>query len=488
MYQLKRKSLGSLLDWLCVALEADSLQYCQWKGHRKLSRWATGKGDIDLLVKYSDAERFRTIVSRLGFKEALPPPERRIPGNFHYYGFDCENNLLLHLHVHYQLIFGHYSTMNYRLPIEETIIDSAVSSKHFRVPSPEFEFILFVIRMAAQYSVSEALLRKQLIADRHDEFDYLRRRADLSKAFEIVEKHLPFIGADLFQACMQSLELSNIIRWRVKQRLLAKLTPHARLSWTSDFQRRQVCRFKDRIRPYISGRQSQTKLVDGGRIVVLLGGDGAGKTTAVEALHSWLSPKFSTMRVHLGKPPKSLFTIIVAVIRRLSLVPSKLRNWHPDQKISELRQSKLPTYLLLLRSVCIARDRFKLYTRAQRFACGGGVVICDRYPTSQLKTMDGPNISRLVNGGHKNRLTELLVRMEASYYKHIMPPDLLIVLKVQPDIAVQRKKDEGADYVRARSEEVWKTNFAASGAYVVDAGREQAEVMSTVRSIVWSGL
>jgi thymidylate kinase len=102
--------------------------------------------------------------------------------------------------------------------------------------------------------------------------------------------------------------------------------------------------------------------------------------------------------------------------------------------------------------------------------------------------MDGPNIFRLVNGTNKNRLTELLLRMEASYYKHIMPPDVLIVLRVEPEIAVQRKKDEGADYVRTRSEEVWKTNFDESRAYVVDAGREKADVISTVRSIVWSGL
>lgn len=114
--------------------------------------------------------------------------------------------------------------------------------------------------------------------------------------------------------------------------------------------------------------------------------------------------------------------------------------------------------------------------------------MCDRYPTPQVKSMDGPNISRLVGPAHRNRLTDFLLRAEASYYQHIMPPDLLIVLKVDPQIAVQRKTDEAPDYVRARSLEVWELDLSETRAHILDASRRKSDVLTDLQSLVWSEL
>ena len=63
-----------------------------------------------------------------------------------------------------------------------------------------------------------------------------------------------------------------------------------------------------------------------------------------------------------------------------------------------------------------------------------------------------------------------------------------IVLRVDPEIAVRRKTDEDADYVRSRSLEVWELDLAESGALVVDADRPKADVLSDLQSIIWSEL
>src|SRR5947209_6288651 len=77
-----------LVDKLRQSLRLQEVDYCQWKGHRKRHRWATGEGDIDLLVSRGSRQRLACVLGELGFKQTLPPPETRIPGVLSYYGFD----------------------------------------------------------------------------------------------------------------------------------------------------------------------------------------------------------------------------------------------------------------------------------------------------------------------------------------------------------------------------------------------------------------
>ena len=101
--------------------------------------------------------------------------------------------------------------------------------------------------------------------------------------------------------------------------------------------------------------------------------------------------------------------------------------------------------------------------------------------------MDGPNIGRTLLRT-SSRFTRLLQQVEAWFYRHILPPDLLIVLRVDPEIAVRRKADEDGFYVRARSREIWETNWQDTRACVVDAGLPLEAVRAELRSLIWSEL
>ena len=196
------------------------------------------------------------------------------------------------------------------------------------------------------------------------------------------------------------------------------------------------------------------------------------------------------MPVHLGKPARSCLTFVVDGVLGFGRLISKLSGKEREPHWSIDSDSRTGVgFFQALRYVCTARDRYRTYVKMRRFTSNGGIVICDRYPLPQVKRMDSPRLAHL---GEKvrsfSRLVRFLAQMEEGYYRQILTPDLLIVLRVHPDIAVQRKVEEDAESVRTRSQEIWELDWLQTSAYVVDASHSQAKVLSELKSLIWSKL
>ena len=102
--------------------------------------------------------------------------------------------------------------------------------------------------------------------------------------------------------------------------------------------------------------------------------------------------------------------------------------------------------------------------------------------------MDGLQAERVPSNRQANWLIKFLIGLERNYYHQIVPSELLIVLRVDPEIAVQRKADEDAASVRARSAEIWELDWRQTPAYIIDASRSRAEVLSDLKNLIWSQL
>jgi thymidylate kinase len=103
--------------------------------------------------------------------------------------------------------------------------------------------------------------------------------------------------------------------------------------------------------------------------------------------------------------------------------------------------------------------------------------------------MDGPQCEQALTALKKvSWLHKRLAKWEASYYEQIQLPDLLIVLKLQPELAVQRKKEETEKSVHARSSEVWELDWTKKSACVIDASLPQKDVMARAQALVWEHL
>ena len=478
---------------LCETLKEEKINYCHWKSNAALERSAFGENDLDLLVSRNDALHFIDILMQLEFKEAPAAQSEQLPGIRDYYGYDEQSDRLIHVHAHFQLVIGHDLSKNYHIPIEGPFLESAIQGDLFRVPAPEFELAIFVIRMILKHSTLDAIIMRHgsLSDSERLELDFLQSRTSVAKVAAIFDQYLPYINYNLLEACLQALQprCSFWKRTSAGHQLLGKLKSCARRSQISDVILKFWRRIKLPIQYRLHMRVPKKCMANGGLLIAIVGGDGSGKTTVINSLYTKFSEEFEIKKFHMGKPSWSLTTIIIRgaikIGRSLGLYPF-MREGSED-RLDTISPS-FPGYPWLIREVCTARDRYLTYLSARRLATNGGLVICDRYPISEIKVMDGPQVERVTFGMKPNQLIKLLARIENQYYQQILLPDLLIALRVAPEISVQRKTDETADSVRSRAGEVWNVDWKKTSAHVVDASKSKSEVLTSLMKLIWSHL
>ena len=481
---------------LVEALEGAGLQYCHWKSTAAIERSLSGDNDLDLLVGRRDVGRFTAVLSELGFVRTCKPGAS-VSGIESFYGSDFDAGRWVHVHAHYQLVLGDDRTKNYRLPVENAYIRAAApGAGGLRIPVPEFEFLVLVIRLVLKYCTWDELawcaVRGRRAgpsrSERH-ELEHLRSQLEWEKVTSLLDEHLPMIGPELFAACVAAVseESSVAARLRVGRGLETALRSCARRSRGAD----RALRVSRRVATAVGRRTRpprRNRLVGGGALVGIMGGDGAGKSTALAALESWLTPEFDVRLVHLGKPTWSATTTTVrAALKAASATTDALRRHVGVRPVDRLAVA-VSEYRPLLWLLCTARDRERTYRSARRQASNGSLVLCDRYPHPRLGSMEVPLIASRAGRRADDRVVRAMISLEERYHRAIAPPELLVVLRVDPEVAVARKVEETPESVRRRGAEIWNIDWRAAGAHVVDASQSREVVARELEELVWSAI
>ncbi|HEY7736131.1 MAG TPA: hypothetical protein VH813_04995 [Candidatus Limnocylindrales bacterium] len=500
-----------LVAALLRALEDGHVRYCHWKSTTGIARALEGRTDLDLLVDREDGARFSEIVSGLGFKPFISHVSRRFPGVADLLGHDEATGRLVHLHVYHQLVLGEHHVKNHRLPIESVVLDSAVVRDGIRVPSPEIEVAILAMRTLLKYRDVDALKdrfrlgrRGGIPPDTMAELRDLRERTTPEEVRATIERDLPMIPADvvlelLDVAAGDSRDEATLRRLRARVRgALAGFERLPRRQAQARYLQARLSRQWPvrQVVGALSRSQARRKApASGGLTVAIVGPDGAGKTTTIDALTEWLAWRVNVATLYLGsaRPSRGAAAaraIVHAGRRADSGARRLLGAGHPMTRATGAAASLLDA----MRALAEARDRQRRAAEGWRLATQGWLVIFDRYPLPGVRVgergMDGPRIVPPATG----RLAGLIRRLavaEERVYRRIPPVDHLIVLRVRPDVAVGRKQPRDPAAVARKAaalQDLEATSAPATTVHFVDAERPLDEVLREVRDLVWREL
>ena len=476
------------------SLEQKRIRYCHWKSNIRLEETLAAAEDIDLLVDQRDAGLFYAALLENGFKLTRSRSGIGHPGVIHALGLDEPSAELVHVHAYFQIVSGDSLVKSYRLPIERSLLEQSRYLHGVRVPVPEAELVLFVLRIALKHTGPIEIL----MANRHyrsvsKELGWLREAAIAERAEALCTAWFPTIDPPLFRQLLVAIETESavarriVLGWRVGWRLRGLRRLNLMVGAASRLWR-VVSLLVKRFR-----RRKDLVLETGGMIIAIVGPKASGKSTISHALETPLGMHLDIFRIHAGKPPATALTLLprllVPAARRLL---SKERAGEYEKP--ERRREKQYSLLYILRMTLVAYDRRNLLRRALRAATAGSIVISDRYPAENVGAIDSSCFDEAALAKCTSPMGRWLMNCERALYKGLPKPGLLLCLEAPIETAIerdaQRSKPGGPDAaaVRRRWELESRPESSAAQAIRIDTSQPLDETVRMVVRAVWSAL
>ncbi len=483
---------------LFKSFHEQGVKYCHWKSNEHLAEGLAGATDLDIIVeRRQEVER---ILSEQGFKQFETAWFADHHGLADYLGYDPATGKLVHLHLHYQLAIGNKRLKDYNLPWAETLLDRRVFDETYNVyrADPAMELCLLLVRYALKIQSRDyvkSVFEEYLDTDVVKEYDWLRERANRNEVLQLTENLLNNKAANIINRMLVNtprLWQFRALRKQCVKELSAVRTYGYTEAKARGFLREVFLGFRSINERFIGQPRFYRRTVpSGGVMVVLLGVDGAGKSTIIEELEEWLSWKLDVQRIYFGSgdgPATLLRYPLIFARKRINNTKKGSKVEQSTGKNSLSDESKRPLLLRIgrvIRGLVLARERQKKLQKGQRAKNRGLVVLGDRYPQNQIMGFnDGPLLDHLTDSS--SGLLRSLARHERDIYRSAEehPPDLVIVLDVQPETAMERKPEMPLERFERRKEAIDDLKFDTD-CRVVDAEQPLEDVIRDIKKLVW---
>jgi len=497
--------LGLLRD-VFDDLNRAGVRYCHWKSNEHLAAALAGDTDVDVLVDRASIGAVAQVLRARGCKRLQVAPDRAYPGIESWVGCDAATATLSHLHVHYQLTLGEKYLKGHRLPWEERFLATRVYDQRHAlyVADPVLELIVLVLRQAMKLRARDRLkawLGSEFVrGGALREFRWLAARAPVETVAALAGELLSARAAWVIPA-MLAAGRPTVSQLRALRRLADPGTAEYRLYRSSGAAGRgwgrEARAALAKLRRWLGGRRygSTRTLPNGGIVVAVIGPDGAGKSTLVDALVAWLGREVAVVTTYGGSGTGSA----AAPRRALERVGKWWRRLRGRRRAAMAAAAPtgagdVPVETLGLKRavwvLALARERVRRARRSQRARGRGLVVLSDRLPQSQFPGLnDGPRLTPWRDSPSRWRRWAAEREHAAFRLAELVPPDLVIKLHVPAEVALARKPSTPPDQVRRGVQLVRDLRYPPATRVVdLDATRPLEDVLLAARRAVWETL
>ncbi len=469
------------------ALNDKNIRYCHWKSNCRLMESLAGETDLDLLLDVSDQEIFLDILSSLGFKPVQSPPKKQYPGIEDYLGFDVTSGRLIHLHLHFNLILGEKEIKNHHLPWESWLLSNFKLTSGVRVPIPEIELLLLIIRSHLKLDFTLRTLLRYLLMRRVfpksilEEYNFLISEINQQKFKDVVDSSGLNIDYQRISKVIKRHQENRVSLRRAfatRRTLASRLTSFERFGFWTKLKRKLMFTLRFPNGSFLPNRKKlgSKRLYPQGRSFALVGADGSGKSSLAKDLDLWLSWKLSVGKYYMGIPKSKFVKLMKLLIRGIELfknVPVFQSHLRPIDRTAD--------YLRGWLWIWIAKCRLRISNHIEKDLKQGSVVLVDRYPLAQFGTMtqpmDGPRIRKELG-------FDSLASKEEEIYKRVKLPDKAFILKTSFEELRNRKSDLDLKLHQEKAEAVNKLEHSSIN-QPINGDRLYEEVLLDLKTHIW---
>ena len=476
--------INNFIKGFLLELNNNKVSYVHWKSNLNIDKALFGSDDLDILVSEKDSPIIKKIFKKLNIIRAYSKKDSWQKLIFHYIGCDKVNQKLIHIHLHYSLEIGYDFDKRYNLPIvEDYIRENFLYKDIVFLPKIENEYIILILRLVLKNAFIPFILQspyrqiKTLISrnegvikgNGYQEFLDLNNKINRSKIHLELNKTFNFLSLRDFKFLEESILKNNSVLGYFKAaKVLSSSIKAYRVhndvtSFFKSFFR--IIPIKIEIlknRLFNPSKQGSKTPENGGKIIAFLGGDGAGKTTNISSLRGVLKSHFRVYILHIGRPDKTMFGYLLYQLHRV------------------VKFIGLKSFGLCLYYLGIAIDRKSTYKKASKLKNSGAIVLLDRLPIKEIQTMDCPRI-------HVTNNYPFLSKIECKIYEGIKNVDLILVLRLNPEIALKRRPNDNVKELLNRSGSIWNLNWndVKRNIIVINAADPLPEVKKEIIKHVW---
>lgn len=470
----------------------EQIRYCHWKSNQHIADALIGVDDLDILIDRKQYGELQSILNKLKFKHFYTPGIRTYVGVEDYLGFDEDTGKIIHLHLHHQLTLGEKFLKGFHLPLEEAMLDSRRwdESAQLYCSSFYYELLLLIVRAAMKLRKRDMLKKHILGNSSRAEYEWL---VENCTDFESLLLEEPFFNNQVKKAILKIYEsgFTYCSCNSLKHKLFHNYPFYAQGGLLANTLRRQyreigraITELEKRIikpnYPFLRRR-----VATGGVSIAFVGMDGAGKSTTIEEIRSWLSKVMDVRYFYLGSGdgPVSLLRAPLRLALNLAHKSGTIKRSSIEQGLHE-KDKRKPGLTKRLWFYTLSLERIGRLKAMRRCRNMGFVTIADRYPQSEIPGLcDGTRFDCYTG------LTANTERKAMEYARHCSP-DLIIKMMVSPEVAMQRKPGElTLETGKYLFDKIRKIKYSEhSNVVEINADQPQEKVWLDVKRQIWEVL